>query len=201
MGEYLHAVECSGNRAKLRLSRRQPLGSGAEGGGLRAPPAAGLRIRRAVAGDAATIVALVRELADFEGLRDEVRITEADVLRDGFGPEPAFGCLIAEVEGEPVGFVLYFPTYSTFSGRAGAYIEDLYVRESLRQLGIGRALLAHVARRAAGGRLELAVLDWNPARRFYEQLGFVPLDTWLRCRLAGGALEALAAEAGREDAG
>jgi GNAT superfamily N-acetyltransferase len=154
-----------------------------------------ITIRPGEASDAATIVRLVRELADFEGLLDQVRITEADVLRDGFGERPRFACLLAEVDGAPVGLALYFEDYSTFEGRPGIFVEDLYVAEAARGLGIGQQLLARLARITVERdcrRLDLMVLHWNPARGFYERLGFRPSADWLPYRLSGEALARLA---------
>lgn len=154
-------------------------------------------IREAGPADAATILRLVRELATYEGLADQVRMTEADVLRDGFGARPCFACLLAEIGGEAVGMALYFETYSTFAGRPNLYLEDLYVAESARASGIGRQLLARLATIALERgcrRLDLAVLDWNPARSFYDRLGFRPAEGWLPYRLAGEGLAQLAAE-------
>lgn len=155
-------------------------------------------VRPAEASDAATIVRLVRELAEYEGLLDQVRLSEADVLRDGFGERPRFACLLAEVDGAPAGFALYFDTYSTFEGRAGIFVEDLYVAESARGLGIGRRLLAYLAKIAVerdGRRLNLSVLQWNPARGFYERLGFRHSADWLPYQLSGDALARLADDA------
>jgi GNAT superfamily N-acetyltransferase len=154
-------------------------------------------IRPAGSSDVPTIVRLVRELADFEGLADQVRITEADVLRDGFGNIPRFECLLVEIDGAAVGFALFFHTYSTFEGRPGIYLEDLYLAEAARGGGIGRLLLARLARIAVERgcrRLDLSVLDWNPARGFYQRLGFRHTDGWLPYRLSGDALGRLAAE-------
>jgi GNAT superfamily N-acetyltransferase len=154
-------------------------------------------IRHARAADAATIVRMIRALADYEQLLDQVRIEEADVLRDGFGPRPCFGCLLAEVEGEAVGFALYMTDYSTFAGRAGIFVEDLFVTEAARGQGVGRMLLARlatIAREQGGASLSLMVLDWNPARAFYHRLGFAEARTWLPYRMTGAALEQLAAE-------
>jgi GNAT superfamily N-acetyltransferase len=154
-------------------------------------------IRPAEASDAATIVRLVRELADFEGLLDQVRLTEADVLRDGFGERRRFECLLAEIDAAPAGFALYFEDYSTFEGRPGIFVEDLYVAESARGLGIGQQLLAHLARIAVERdyrRLDLMVLHWNPARGFYDRLGFRQSADWLPYRLSGDALARLAEE-------
>jgi GNAT superfamily N-acetyltransferase len=160
-------------------------------------PIPSITIRPAGASDAATIVRLVRELAAYEGLLDQVRITEADVLRDGFGERPYFACLLAEVDGAAVGLALYFEDYSTFEGRPGIFVEDLYVAETARGLGVGRRLLARLAQLAIEGdrrRLDLMVLHWNPARSFYERLGFRHSAGWLPYRLSGDALARLAEE-------
>jgi GNAT superfamily N-acetyltransferase len=159
-----------------------------------------IRIRPALPTDAAIIVAMVRELAVFE--REplaSVEATEADVLRDCFAPSPRCEVLIGEVDGAPQGFLLFFHNYSTWLGRAGLYVEDLYVRDAARGLGLGRRLMAAVARVAVERhcrRLDLSVLHWNPARRFYEQLGFVEQADWRGYRLAGEALARLAESAG-----
>jgi GNAT superfamily N-acetyltransferase len=156
-----------------------------------------ITIRDAASSDAPTIVRLVRELAAFERLADQVRITEADVLRDGFGERRHFECLLVEVEGTAAGFVLFFYTYSTFEGRPGIYVEDLYLAQPARRLGIGRRLLARLAQIAIERdcrRLDLSVLHWNPARGFYDRLGFRQRADWLPYRLAGEALARLAAE-------
>ena len=156
-----------------------------------------VRLRAAQASDAATIVRLIRELAAYEKLLDRVRITEADVLRDGFGPRPCFECLLAESDGDTVAFALYMPEYSTFEGRSGIYVEDLFVTEAARGRGIGRMLLARlaaIARERGGTTLSLIVLHWNPAREFYHRLGFAEAEGWLPYRMTGAALEHLAAE-------
>ena len=154
-------------------------------------------IRLAGREDAAAILGLVRELAVYVDMLDAVRATEADFLRDGFGDTPRFECLLAEQGGAAVGFALFFHSYSTFEGRACLYIEDLYVGEQVRGLGVGRALMARLAGLAVArdcARLELAVLHWNPARDFYRRLGFDHNKDWLPYRLGGVRLEALAAE-------
>jgi GNAT superfamily N-acetyltransferase len=156
-------------------------------------------IRLAGREDAATILRLVRELAAYEGLLDQVRASEADILRDGFGDTPRFECLLAVQGDDAVGFALFFHSYSTFEGRSCLYVEDLYVDERVRSLGLGRALMARLARLAVArgcARLELAVLHWNPARTFYRRLGFDHNTDWLPYRLGGLRLEALAAEDG-----
>jgi GNAT superfamily N-acetyltransferase len=154
-----------------------------------------VRIRPATAGDAAAIVRLVRELADYEKLADQVRITEADVLRDGFGERPRFECLLAELDGEAVAFALFFHNYSTFEGRPGIYLEDLHVTEAARGLGIGQRLMGRLAALALERgcrRLELWALHWNPARDFYQRLGFRQMEDWLPYRIDGDALWRLA---------
>ena len=154
-------------------------------------------IRLARREDAATILRLVRELAAYVDLLDHVRASEADILRDGFGATPRFECLLAEQGGDAVGFALFFHSYSTFEGRSCLYLEDLYIDERFRGLGLGRALMARLASLAVArgcARLELAVLHWNPARDFYRRLGFDHNSDWLPFRLGSSRLEALAAE-------
>jgi GNAT superfamily N-acetyltransferase len=152
-----------------------------------------LTLRSAVPGDETIIHQLVRELADYERLLHEVRATAEDFARDLFGSHPRVFCDLAEWEGEPVGFALWFNTYSTFRGRHGLYLEDLYVRPAHRGRGIGKALMAQLARRCGEdglARLEWAVLDWNaPSIGFYRSLGAQPQDEWTVYRLAGEALE------------
>ena len=158
-----------------------------------------MAIRMAGREDAATILSLIRELAAYEDLLDQVRASEADILRDGFGDTPRFECLLAEQDGEAVGFALFFHSYSTFEGRSCLYLEDLYVNQRVRSLGLGWALMARLANLAMArgcARLELAVLDWNPARAFYRRLGFEHNTDWLPYRLGGARLAALAAEDG-----
>jgi GNAT superfamily N-acetyltransferase len=159
----------------------------------------GIVIREAVERDAAAILRLIRELAEFEKLAHEVRATEEDIRRDGFGPKRYFECLLAEADGEAVGFALFFHDYSTFEGRPGIYLEDLYVRENQRGRGIGRRLMARLAALAVARdcrRLDLSVLHWNPAREVYERLGFEHKKDWLPYRLTGEALKRLAARDG-----
>jgi GNAT superfamily N-acetyltransferase len=154
-------------------------------------------IREALPTDAGTIVRLIRELAAYENLTGLVRITDADVLRDGFGERRCFECLLAEADGEAVGMAIHRPSYSTFDGRRGLYVEDLFVADSARGLGIGRMLMARlaaIARERGCSRMSLAVLHWNPARDFYRRLGFAQVDDWLSYQLAGTALLRLAAE-------
>ncbi len=154
-------------------------------------------IRLAEREDAAAILGLVRELAVYVDMLDAVRATEADILRDGFGDTPRFECLLAEQAGTAVGFTLFFHSYSTFEGRSCLYVEDLYVTERVRGLGLGRVLMARLAKLAIErgcARLELAVLHWNPARAFYRRLGFDHKADWLSYSLDGARLRSLAAE-------
>jgi len=156
-----------------------------------------ITIRQAARSDAATIVRLIRDLAAFEDMLDRVRITEADVLRDGFGARPCFECLLAEIGGEAVGLALHRPSYSTFDGRPGLYVEDLFVAESARGRGIGRLLMARLAAIAQArgcSRMSLAVLHWNPARAFYRRLGFTQVEDWLPYQLSDDDLVRLAAQ-------
>jgi GNAT superfamily N-acetyltransferase len=156
-----------------------------------------ITIRPAGPADAGTIVRLIRELAVYEELLEQVRITEADVLRDGFGADPCFECLLAETGGEAVGFAIHRPNYSTFAGRPGLFVEDLFVVEQARRLGVGRMLMARlaaIAHERSCSHMSLAVLHWNPARDFYDRLGFAQAEEWLPYQLSGDALARLAAE-------
>ena len=156
-----------------------------------------LQIEPAQPSDAPLIVAMVRELAAYERLLDEVVITPEDVHRDLFGPRPYAEAVVARVEGEPVGFALWFHNYSTFAGRPGLYLEDLFVRPAFRGHGYGEALLRHLAGIALErgcARFEWSVLDWNePALAFYRKLGAIGMDGWTVHRASGDALAALAA--------
>lgn len=156
-----------------------------------------LAITNATAEDASLILALIRELADYEKLSDQVSATEDALRQTLFGERPAAEVLIARQNGEPAGFALFFQNYSTFLGKPGIYLEDLFVRPAFRGLGIGGALLARVAALAVArdcGRFEWSVLDWNsPAIGFYRALGAAPLDDWTMFRVTGEALSALAA--------
>ena len=154
-----------------------------------------IEIRTATPADVPTILRFVRELAACERQPDAVKASEADLLRDGFGEARRFEARIGLVDGAAQGFTLFFPTYSTWEGRAGIWLEDLYVTPAARGTGLGRALIADLAAIAVARgfrRLDLSVLDWNPARGFYERLGVERLDTWLQYRVAGEALAALA---------
>jgi GNAT superfamily N-acetyltransferase len=154
-------------------------------------------IRSAVPADAPAILAFIRELAEYERLLHEVKITLADVGALVFGPAPRVFCDIADAEAGPVGFALWFYSVSTFEGRLGIYLEDLYVRPEARGGGAGKALLAHLARRCASeglARLEWSVLDWNaPAIGFYDSLGATAKTDWITRRLSGDALARLVA--------
>ncbi len=156
-----------------------------------------LTIRPARADDAAQIVAFIAALAEYEKLSHEVKITAADIARDLFGPEPKVFCEIAEWDGEPVGFALWFYTYSTFQGRHGIWLEDLYVDPALRGKGVGKALLVHLAQlcvREGLGRFEWWVLDWNePSIAFYKAQGGVMQDEWTKVRVDGADLLKLGA--------
>ena len=165
-----------------------------------ANPYAPLTLRAATPGDVPLILRFIRELADYERLLHEVEATEERLRETLFGPRAYAEVVIAETQGEPQGFALFFHNYSTFLAKPGIYLEDLYVRPEARGRGIGRRLLAHLARLAKErgcGRLEWWVLDWNePARRFYRSLGAEAMDEWTVHRVAGDALDRLASEAG-----
>ena len=154
------------------------------------------RIRPATRADAALILSFIRELAEYEKMLDEVKATPADIERHLFWPRPAAECVIAEWDGTPAGFALFFHNFSTFLAKPGLYLEDLYVKPELRGKGIGKTLLAHLAKLALErgcGRFEWAVLDWNaPAIRFYESLGAKLMESWKINRLTGEALKRLA---------
>jgi GNAT superfamily N-acetyltransferase len=157
---------------------------------------AGVSVRVATLADAPLILEFIRELADYERLLHEVEATEADIRRDLFGENPRCFCDIAEHDGQAVGFALWFYNYSTFVGRAGIYLEDLFVRPEARGVGAGKALLRRLAQRCVEadlGRLEWAVLNWNtPSIEFYDSLGASAKTEWTVRRLDGEALTALA---------
>jgi GNAT superfamily N-acetyltransferase len=158
----------------------------------------GTVIRSATAADVGQILAFVRALADFERAPDAVVATEEGLLRDGFGPNPFYTCLIADYDGQPAGFALFFYNYSTWMGRPGIYLEDLFVLPEFRGRGIGKALLQRVAAIAVEkecGRLNWAVLDWNtPAIDFYRAMGAEFMDEWRLVKLEGEAIRRLAGE-------
>ena len=155
-----------------------------------------LAIRRARPDEAGLVLSLVRELAEYEKLLHEVDATEADIAEALFGESPRLFCDIACWDGEPAGFAVWFINFSTFSGRSGIYLEDLFVRPALRGKGIGKALLVHLARACVANgwsRLQWAVLDWNtPSIEFYKSLGAEMMDEWTICRVTGSALKSLA---------
>lgn len=157
------------------------------------------RIREAAPADVASILAMIRELAEYEKLADQVEATEELLSEALFGERPAAEALIAERGSDPIGYALFFPTFSTFLAIQGIWLEDIYVRPEHRKSGAGRALLASVAaklRERGGSRLEWSALDWNElALGFYRGLGARGMTEWITHRLIGEDLAALAAEA------
>jgi GNAT superfamily N-acetyltransferase len=153
-------------------------------------------IRKATPADVPQILAFIRALAAYEREPDAVSATEAGLMRDGFGPNPFYFCLIAEHDGVPAGFALYFFNYSTWNGCPGIYLEDLFVPPEFRGFGIGKALLqqvAAIAQEKGCPRLQWEVLDWNtPAIDFYRAMGAEFLDAWRNVRVSGEALQRLA---------
>jgi len=158
-----------------------------------------LIIRAAAPADAALIFALVRELADYEKLTHDVDASEEQIAAALFAREPRLFCDVAEWNGEPAGFAVWFLNFSTFRGRHGIYVEDLFVRPAFRGKGIGKALMARLAARCVNegyARFEWAVLDWNaPGIAFYKAIGAQVMDEWRICRLSGRALQDFANEA------
>ena len=159
-----------------------------------------IRIERATARDVSLILSLIKALAEYERLADQAVATEADLRESLFGPQARAEVAIAYAGGEAVGFAVWFHNYSTFLGRAGLYLEDLFVVPQWRGRGIGRQLLAYVARVAVArrcGRMEWSVLNWNePAIRFYRRMGARAMDEWTVYRLTDEALTQLAGEPG-----
>lgn len=155
-----------------------------------------LSIRPAAIKDASLLATMILELAEYERLAHEAAVTAESIARDGFGPHPKFRAVIAELDGKPAGYAVFFEFYSTFQGRAGLFLDDIYVRPQLRKQGIGQALLAHVARIAWNENyfcMRWEVLDWNkPAIEFYNRLGAVFLDEWKAVMLIGDALQSAA---------
>ena len=155
-----------------------------------------ITIRAAVRADAPLVLGFIRELALYERLEHQVVATVEDIEAALFGARPYAEVVFACVDGVPLGFALFFHNFSTFLGKPGIYLEDLFVRPQARGLGLGRGLLAWLARTTlerGGARLDWAVLDWNaPSIGFYRSLGAVPLDEWTTFRMSGAALEALA---------
>ena len=160
-----------------------------------------LNIRPATKDDAFLLKTLIHELAEFERLEHETIVTEEDILRDGFGAHPKFRALIAEWDGQLAGYALFFEFYSTFQGRPGLFLEDIFVRPALRGKSIGTDLLARVANIAWEEGyfcLRWEVLDWNKlAIEFYEKLGAEFLDEWRAVCLIGDAMQAVTQKAGR----
>lgn len=155
-----------------------------------------LTLRPAVPADAALILQYIRELADYEREPEAAVATEADILRHAFSATPLVQVTLAEWEGRPAGFALWFLNFSTWEGRPGLYLEDLFVRPEFRGKGIGKSLLQHLASRAVAegwSRFVWQVLDWNtPAIEFYEAQGAKVMRPWLTCRVEGEALRRLA---------
>lgn len=156
----------------------------------------GLRIDQATEGDVPLILTLIKALAEYERMTGDVVADEAAVRSSLFGPTPSAEVVIARVGAEPAGFAVWFHNYSTFLGRRGLYLEDLFVVPEWRGRGVGRALLTYLAQVAVArncGRMEWSVLNWNePALRFYRSLGATPMDDWTVYRLTGDALARLA---------
>jgi GNAT superfamily N-acetyltransferase len=163
-------------------------------------PADAISIRPATPADVPLVLSFIRELARYERLAAQVSASEADLATALFGPRPYAEVVFACLAGAPVGFALFFHNFSTFLGKPGIYLEDLFVRPQARGRGVGRRLLQWLARTTlarGGARLDWAVLDWNaPAIGFYRSLGAVVLDEWTTYRLSGAALAGLAGERG-----
>jgi GNAT superfamily N-acetyltransferase len=156
----------------------------------------GLEICAANPADASLILSLINELAEYEKLRHESVATEASIHKALFGPKPHAEAVIARFDGEPAGFALFFHNFSTFLGKPGLYLEDLFVRPAYRGRSIGKSLLSYLAALAVQrdcGRFQWQVLDWNePSRKFYESLGAQADPTWVTYRMTGEALQRLA---------
>ena len=155
-----------------------------------------IRIEPAQERDVPLILELIRGLAEYERMSDQVVATEAGLREALFGAQPSAEVIVAYADDQPAGFALFFHNFSTFLGRCGLYLEDLFVKPEFRRLGIGRRLLTELARLAVArgcGRFEWSVLDWNaPAIEFYKRLGARPLDEWTIFRMTGDALTRLA---------
>jgi len=158
-----------------------------------------LSIRPAASTDVPLLATLIREFAEYDQMSQEVSMTEDDIARDGFGSRPKFRAVIAEWNGQVAGYALFFEFYSSFQGRAGLFLDDIFVRPQFRKQGIGKALLAHVSGVAWKEKyfcLRCEVLDWNtPAINFYTKLGAMFLDNWKGAVLIGDALQTVAEEA------
>ena len=156
-----------------------------------------ISLRLAAIDDAGLLLQLIRELAVYERAPDAVVATEDDLRRHGFGAQPRFEALLAFLDGQPAGMALFTCRFSTWLGQPCLYLEDLYVREAARHHGVGRRLLrglAAIALERGWRRIDFAVLDWNPARGFYERLGIGHLPEWLRYGADAGVLQRLAAD-------
>ena len=157
------------------------------------------RIRPAQPGDEPAIVAMIYGLAEFEDAVEQCTVTETQITAALFGPEPSASCHLAEVDGEPAAVAVWFRNFSTWDGKAGIYLEDLFVREEFRRLGLGRAMLATLARESVErgySRLSWAVLDWNsPAIALYDAVGGKQMSEWITYRVSGPELSALAGSA------
>jgi GNAT superfamily N-acetyltransferase len=155
-----------------------------------------IEIRQATVEDSALILRFVTELAIYEKAEHQVVATESDIQESLFGTESKTKAVICNINNEPVGFAVYFFNYSTWLGKQGLYLEDLYVSPEYRSAGAGKSLLKHLAKIALAnncGRFEWSVLDWNePAIQFYQSMGAEPQDEWVAYRLTGKALEAFA---------
>ncbi|MGE5499144.1 MAG: N-acetyltransferase family protein [Syntrophothermus sp.] len=155
-----------------------------------------LIIRKSEKKDVPLILSFIKELAEYERMLDQVSADEDQISETLFGERPSAECVLAFYEGKPAGTAIYFYNFSTFVGRPGLYLEDLFVKPELRGKGIGKALLKYLAQTAVNkkcGRFEWAVLDWNePAINFYKSLGAVPMNEWTIFRLSGEKLEELA---------
>ncbi|GAB4112888.1 MAG: GNAT family N-acetyltransferase [Candidatus Caldatribacteriota bacterium] len=162
---------------------------------LEKTPEIKVNIRPAVLKDVPIILKLIKELSVFEKMSEEVTATEESLKLSLFGDKPYAQVLLAEVKGEPIGYALYFFNFSTFLGKPGLYLEDIYVKEEYRGKGIGTTLFkycASIARKNNCSRMEWLVLNWNPARDFYEHIGAKPLEEWVVYRLTGDALDKMA---------
>jgi GNAT superfamily N-acetyltransferase len=156
-----------------------------------------LVVRLAQPADCEALHGMLVALAEYERVPGANKATPETLRRDGFGERPKFEAIVAEQDGVAVGFALWTSNYSTWEGRAGIFLEDIFVYDRVRGQGVGRALLARLARLASErglGRIDLNVLTWNPARRFYERLGVAHLDDWVPYRVRGEVLQRLAAE-------
>ena len=163
----------------------------------RAVTTADITVRFATADDVPLLLRFIRALAAFERAPDSVVATEDDLRRHGFGQEPKFEAILAFRDGKPAGCALFHSRFSTWLGRPGLYLEDLYVTEEARGKGVGKSLMARLAAIAVErgwGRIDFHVLDWNPAREFYHRLGMENLSAWLRYGADETALKRLAAE-------